>query len=111
MQITEQLSAAISENVSAALLEDLGNGDLTAQLIAENASAKAIVVGREPMTVSGQPWVNEVFRQLDSDVSVEWMCNDGDRIPAAYSIRGRRSLDFDWRRSMPSGVAAAKIIA
>lgn len=86
MQITEQLSDAISNNVSVALLEDLGGGDLTAQLIPESASAKAIVLAREAMTVAGRPWVNEVFRQLDPDVTVEWMCNDGDHIPADVEI-------------------------
>lgn len=69
-----------------ALMEDLGGGDLTAQLIPETASAKAIVSAREAMTVAGRPWVDEVFRQLDSDVNVEWLCNDGDRIPADAEI-------------------------
>lgn len=86
MQITEQLSEAISANVTMALAEDLGGGDLTAQLIPESASAKAIVSAREAMTVAGRPWVDEVFRQLDSDVNVEWLCNDGDRIPADAEI-------------------------
>lgn len=86
MQINEQLAEAISENVSLALLEDIGGGDLTAQLIPASASARAIVIGREAMTVAGQPWVNEVFRQLDPDITVEWMCNDGDRIPPDVEI-------------------------
>ncbi|MGI9205651.1 MAG: carboxylating nicotinate-nucleotide diphosphorylase [Woeseiaceae bacterium] len=86
MQISEQLSEAISANVSMALREDLGDGDLTAQMIPETASAKAIVLGREAMTVAGRPWVDEVFRQLDADITVEWMCNDGDRIPADVEI-------------------------
>ncbi len=86
MQITEQLSEAISGSVSIAIFEDLGGGDLTAQLVPQTASAKAIVVAREAMTVAGQPWVNEVFRQLDPDVVVEWMCNDGDRVPADSEI-------------------------
>ena len=86
MQITEQLSEAISANVSLALTEDLGDGDLTAQLIPETALATAIVSGREAMTVAGRPWVDDVFRQLNSNITVEWICNDGDRIPADAEI-------------------------
>ena len=36
--------------------------------------------------MAGQPWVNEVFRQLDPDVVVEWMNNDGDHVPADSEI-------------------------
>ncbi len=86
MQITEQLSEAISANVSLALTEDLGDGDLTAQLIPETALATAIISGREAMTVAGRPWVDDVFRQLNSNITVEWICNDGDRIPADAEI-------------------------
>lgn len=86
MQTSEQLAAAIVDNVSVALEEDLGAGDLTAALVPAAANARAIVIARESMTMSGQPWVNEVFGRLDSKVSVEWMCNDGDRISAETEI-------------------------
>lgn len=80
MPYTEQLQLAIEKNVSAALDEDVGSGDLTADLIPATATARAIVVSREAMTVCGQEWVNEVFQQLDSTVVIEWLCNDGDQI-------------------------------
>lgn len=82
MNISDQLSAAVSDNVRSALEEDLGAGDLTASLIPAEANARAIVIAREPMTMAGQPWVNEVFRRLDPDVTVQWLSNDGDRVPA-----------------------------
>lgn len=81
-----QLSAAISANVSNALQEDLGNGDLTAMLIDESAQARAIIIARQAMTIAGQPWLNEVFRQIDNAVSVEWLFNDGDHVPADTEI-------------------------
>jgi len=84
--IAEQLAAVIARDVRAALAEDIGGGDVTAQLIAGNAQAKAIVIAREPMVMAGQPWVSEVFRQLDSDISIEWMCNDGDCVHAESEI-------------------------
>ncbi len=86
MKATEQLTDAIHDNVTRALNEDLGSGDLTANLVAASANARAIVIARESMTFAGRPWVNEVFGQLDSSVSVEWMCNDGDRIAAEAEI-------------------------
>jgi nicotinate-nucleotide pyrophosphorylase (carboxylating) len=82
MNNSDHLAAAIFDNVKCALEEDLGTGDLTASLVSDDASARAIVIAREPMTMAGQPWVNEVFRQLGPEVAVEWLSNDGDHIPA-----------------------------
>lgn len=81
-----QLSAAITANVSNALQEDLGGGDLTAMLIDEAAHARAIVIARQPMVMAGQPWLNEVFRQIDANVDIEWLFNDGDHVPADAEI-------------------------
>ena len=84
--IAEQLAAVIARDVRAALAEDIGGGDVTAGLVAGNAQARAIVIAREPMVMAGQPWVSEVFRQLDSRISIEWMCNDGDCVHAESEI-------------------------
>jgi nicotinate-nucleotide pyrophosphorylase (carboxylating) len=82
----DQLAEEISSNVSNALREDLGSGDITAELVPASASAQAILLARQAMTMAGQPWVNEVFRQLDASIRVEWLYNDGDRIPAGAEI-------------------------
>lgn len=84
--MNDQMTAAIFGNVSAALQEDLGSGDKTAQLVPESTTASAIIICREPMTLAGQPWVDEVFRQLDSDVDIQWLANDGDHLPADAEI-------------------------
>ena len=81
-----QLEAAINANVCAALAEDLGSGDRTAELVPETAVASAVIICREPMTLAGQPWVDEVFRQLDADVELQWLANDGDHLPADAEI-------------------------
>jgi len=106
MSITDQLTAAIIGDVSEILAEDVGSGDVTAEIVDESAMAEAIVVAREPMTMAGQPWVNEVFAQLDSSIVVEWMYNDGDHVnadselciirgPARAILTGERSaLNF-----------------
>lgn len=82
MNNSDHLAMAVSDNVRSALEEDVSTGDLTADLVPADAHARAIVIAREPMTMAGQPWVNEVFRQLDPGVAVQWFCNDGDRVAA-----------------------------
>lgn len=86
MSITDHLTAAIIGDVSELLGEDIGSGDVTAEIVDESATAEAIVVAREPMILAGQPWVNEVFAQLDSSIVVEWMYNDGDHVRADAEI-------------------------
>ena len=70
----------ISQQVSAVLAEDIGNGDITANLIPANAVAVATVISRENATIAGQAWFNEVFSQLDSTIEIEWHVADGDTV-------------------------------
>jgi len=84
--MNDQLTATISVNVNAALQEDIGSGDKTAELIPESVPASAIIICREAMTLAGQPWVDEVYRQLDPDVEIQWLANDGDQLPADAEI-------------------------
>ncbi len=67
----------VYRNVEAALSEDIGPGDLTAGLIDEDALVGAQIIAREPLVVAGRPWVDEVFRQLDQRVIVDWYIDDG----------------------------------
>ena len=78
--LSEQLIADIERSVRIALEEDIGSGDITAELIPADKIANATVITRELATISGIPWVNEVFRQLDPDVKLEWQVRDGDRV-------------------------------
>ena len=73
-------------NVSAALAEDVGDGDVTAELIPPGALATAWVTCRENAVICGQPWFDETFRQLDPAISVEWMVNEGERVTADTRI-------------------------
>ena len=72
----------LSDIVAVALAEDVGAGDLTAQLIAPTAQAQATVITREPAVICGQPWVEETFRQLDTQVEVEWAVAEGAQVAA-----------------------------
>ncbi len=69
----------IADTVIRALGEDVGAGDLTAALVPKT-TAKAQVVSREQAVLCGRAWFDEVFRQLDSSTSVEWLASDGERI-------------------------------
>ncbi|GAA6166288.1 carboxylating nicotinate-nucleotide diphosphorylase [Sessilibacter corallicola] len=72
------LEQDIRDSVTQALKEDVGDGDITAELIAENTQAKARVITREACVLCGKAWVEEVFRQLDSEVNIIWNGEDGD---------------------------------
>ncbi|MEA3291710.1 MAG: carboxylating nicotinate-nucleotide diphosphorylase [Pseudomonadota bacterium] len=72
----------IAANVRATLAEDIGGGDLTAKLIPASQRVTARLVCREPAVLCGCPWFEEVFRQLDPAVVVEWRFEDGDRLSA-----------------------------
>jgi nicotinate-nucleotide pyrophosphorylase (carboxylating) len=72
----------IVATVKRALAEDVGDGDLTAALIPHDAQGNAIVISRDPATLCGRAWFDEVFRQLDASVIVEWLAQDGEGIVA-----------------------------
>ncbi|UZE94996.1 carboxylating nicotinate-nucleotide diphosphorylase [Alkalimarinus alittae] len=78
--MTHTLHSAILQNVKTALEEDIGSGDITAQLIAEDAQAKAHVITRERCVVCGIDWVNEVFKQVDKNIHIEWHVSEGDTV-------------------------------
>ena len=83
-------------SVTAALAEDVGDGDITAALIPEADLATARVITREDCVIAGQEWVNEVFTQLDPKVVVSWNISDGDHVNAnteLFTLQGpARSL-------------------
>ena len=76
----------IEDNVATALREDVGTGDLTAELIPEDSIALASVITREPCVLSGMDWFEEVFRQLDEEIFIEWNVDDGDSIDADETL-------------------------
>ena len=76
----------VQANVSAALAEDVGDGDITAALIAADSQASARVITREDGVLCGQAWVDEVFAQLDAAVKIKWQARDGQDIAAGDSL-------------------------
>lgn len=76
------LGAEIQANVRSALREDIGSGDITAQLIPAERLAHATIITRENAVIAGTAWVDEVFRQLDPRVAVHWQVADGQQVTA-----------------------------
>ncbi|MCK5665861.1 MAG: carboxylating nicotinate-nucleotide diphosphorylase, partial [Thiotrichaceae bacterium] len=60
--------------------EDIGSGDITAQLIADDTLAKAQVISREKAILCGTAWFEEVFKQLDNQVQITWHALEGETI-------------------------------
>lgn len=87
-------SQQVMFEVKNALIEDVGNGDVTASLLPINLIAGAEIISREPMLVCGQPWVNEVFKQIDDEIEIDWNVTEGEFLNAPTilcSIHGRAS--------------------
>jgi len=63
-----------------ALAEDVGNGDLTALLVPASQAVDATILARESAVICGIDWVNASFRQVDSNVNIEWLVREGDRV-------------------------------
>ena len=123
MQIDQQLQTNIRATVEHALREDIGDGDLTAELIPATERIGATIVTRDNMTMAGRPWVDEVFRQLDPRITIEWSFDDGDSIevdsiicrlhgPARPILSGERvALNFLQTLSATATLTAAHVQA
>ena len=80
--VTLPSQASIERDVHRALDEDVGTGDVTADLLAPGAIARARVVTREGAVLCGTAWFDAVFRALSDNVRIEWLANDGAHVAA-----------------------------
>jgi len=78
--------ADLPDQVAAALREDIGSGDVTAQLVPEDQRVTGRVVTREDAVLSGRPWAEETFRRLDTRIRLTWRAADGQRLTAGGVI-------------------------
>ncbi len=81
------LAGDIRRAVEQSLAEDLNHqspdsGDITASLIPQESVSTGTIITREDCIFCGKQWANEVFKQLDPRVQINWMVNDGDSIKA-----------------------------
>lgn len=67
----------ILADVQRALTEDIGSGDVTAALLPSNKRVDAVIISREAMLVCGQSWVDCIFSEVDPDIRVNWLVDEG----------------------------------
>ncbi|WP_198115511.1 carboxylating nicotinate-nucleotide diphosphorylase [Massilia rhizosphaerae] len=84
-QFDEKLQAAFEQNLLAALLEDVGSGDLTGKLVPEEPRAQARVIVREQAVLCGAPWFEGIMLAVDQDIDIDWQYAEGD-VMAADSV-------------------------
>jgi len=103
MHYQDAIAEEIRDSAARLLAEDVGPGDITAQLIPEKQMARARVITREATILCGVAWVDELFRRLDPRVSLHWQAADGDRLAA-----GQGFLELEGpARSLLTGERAA----
>ena len=68
----------IKDDVGRALAEDIGSGDISAALIAASTQLSTRLLIREDAILCGTAWFDEVFRQCDPSIKVEWSNKDAD---------------------------------
>ena len=79
-------AALLTLEVQHALAEDIGSGDITAQLIPAETTNQAFVITRQDGVFCGGPWVKEVFRQLDTRVQLSLLVKEGERLMAGQTL-------------------------
>ncbi|RDB42956.1 carboxylating nicotinate-nucleotide diphosphorylase [Halomonas sp. DQ26W] len=103
MHYQDALVEEIRASAAHLLAEDVGPGDITAQLIPDTQWAKARVITREPAVLCGMAWAEEIFRRLDVSISLNWSAADGDWLEA-----GQCFLELEGpARSLLTGERAA----
>lgn len=76
----------IKSDVRRAIEEDLGSGDVSAELLPPALCVEAEIITREPMLVCGQAWVNEVFQQIDKTSQITWHVKEGQWLDSPQSL-------------------------
>ena len=76
------LSRVIKHDIAQALGEDLGSGDITAQLIDVGTQLDVLLLCREQAVLCGRDWFEAAFKQLDASITFNWFANDGDKLIA-----------------------------
>jgi len=79
-------ASTIAADVRRALDEDVGTGDLTAELISESASLRTRVISRDHAVMAGAPWFDETFAQLGGNVRIDWARRDGQALAPGDTV-------------------------
>jgi len=80
------LQKQIQHDVVMALEEDIGSGDISAQIIAKEHSSTAHLITCQDMILCGSLWFEGAFKKLAPDIVVKWQFNDGDMVRANTTL-------------------------
>ena len=80
------LEETVTRDVTRALTEDVGTGDLTAALIPADRTSHARLLTRQSGVLCGVEWFKRTFEELDPDVEIFWHHKDGEDITANTSL-------------------------
>ena len=74
----ETLLEARERNIHDALMEDIGTGDWTAQLVPNDGVIHAKLIVRQEAILCGQAWFEGCLKQLDPTSIIQWHYQEGD---------------------------------
>lgn len=111
----DNFNLAVETDIHTSFAEDIGSGDLTAQLIPQQTQASAQVISRENAVICGRPWFNQAFFQLDPAVKINWLIEEGQQVTAntklctlqgnARALLSAERTALNWLQSL-SGTAS-----
>lgn len=84
--MSDLLASVVETDVTRALAEDVGTGDLTARLIPPAQAASARVITREAAVIAGRPWFDACFEALDPACAIEWKVAEGDAVAPGTTL-------------------------
>jgi nicotinate-nucleotide pyrophosphorylase (carboxylating) len=82
----ESLREALQRNVRDALMEDIGRGDWTAQLVATGQRVTGRVVAKEAAVICGRPWFDACMRALDAKAELTWHVSEGQSVAVGTEV-------------------------
>jgi len=82
----ETLDDALLRNVRDALMEDIGRGDWTAQLVPAQRQVLARVQAKEAAVICGRPWFDACVKTLDPLAGIHWAVSEGQRVEAGTEV-------------------------
>lgn len=86
MTLTAREQLAITTNVQAAIAEDIGSGDINAELIPAGQPGRARIIVREDGVLAGRPWAEASFAHFAPDALIQWQHQDGERLHAGETL-------------------------
>ncbi len=85
-QFDDKLQASFEQNILAALLEDVGTGDLTGKLVPDDTVVTARVIVREAAVLCGAPWFEGLMLAVDQDIEIDWHYAEGELMTADSAV-------------------------